>query len=264
VGENARALWMHYDTDFGLGHAHRDAFNIGLFGHGADLMPDLGYPPVQYGGWETEKVRWYRSTAAHNTVVLNDADHVHVAETEFSFLESSQYMLGMRARCKAFGEFTRYQRTVAMIRIDEVDFYVVDVFHVVGGTSHTKFFHSNLGAMIAEELNRSFTWSLADGVCLRYTDLTEGAIASTCDAWISTGGFNEMKEALLPRLRVRREGEVGLESTFISIVEPYRKGRRIWSIVRNGERIDIGLTSGERDSITFTDDAIHHVRLDAR
>ena len=48
-GSQARAAWLDYDS--GGRHGHADALNLGLFAKGLDLMPDFGYPPVQYGGW---------------------------------------------------------------------------------------------------------------------------------------------------------------------------------------------------------------------
>ena len=48
--------------------------NLGLFAKGLDLMPDFGYPPVQFGGWGSRRAHWYRSTPAHNTVVVDDRD----------------------------------------------------------------------------------------------------------------------------------------------------------------------------------------------
>ncbi len=48
-GKNARALWLDYDS-YG-NHSHLDGMTIGLFAHGMDLLPDFGYPPVQFGGW---------------------------------------------------------------------------------------------------------------------------------------------------------------------------------------------------------------------
>ena len=72
-GENARAAWLNYGV--GGGHNHHDAMNLGLFAYGLDLMPELGYPPVQYGGWASPRALWYRSSAAHNTMVIDGQDH---------------------------------------------------------------------------------------------------------------------------------------------------------------------------------------------
>ena len=68
-GDNARALWLDYDS--GGNHGHSDAMNVGLFAHGLDLMGDFGYPPVQYGGHGTLQATWYWHPAAHNTVVID-------------------------------------------------------------------------------------------------------------------------------------------------------------------------------------------------
>jgi len=61
--------WLDYDA--GGNHGHSDAMNLGLYAFGLDLMPDFGYPPVQYGGHDTVKALWYWHPAAHNTVVVD-------------------------------------------------------------------------------------------------------------------------------------------------------------------------------------------------
>ncbi len=68
-GEDARAIWLDYDT--GGRHAHADGLNLGLFAKGLDLMPEFGYPPLQFSGWDGPHANWYRATAAHNTVVID-------------------------------------------------------------------------------------------------------------------------------------------------------------------------------------------------
>lgn len=69
---NTRTLWLNYDR--GGGHGHADGLNLGLFAKGLDLMPDMGYPAVQFGGWSSPRANWYRKTAAHNTVVIDKKD----------------------------------------------------------------------------------------------------------------------------------------------------------------------------------------------
>ena len=61
-GADARALWVDYDS--GERHGHADGMTIGLFAKGLDLLPDFGYPPVQYGGWTAPRSMWYMQTAA--------------------------------------------------------------------------------------------------------------------------------------------------------------------------------------------------------
>ena len=71
-GPHARALWLDYDI--GGGHAHADGMNLGLFAKGLDLLPDCGYPQVQFSGWASEKGAWFTRTAAHNTVLVDGKD----------------------------------------------------------------------------------------------------------------------------------------------------------------------------------------------
>ena len=49
--------------------------NLGFFAKGLDLLPDFGYPRVQYGGWRSGKAKWYTMSAAHNTIVVDRKDH---------------------------------------------------------------------------------------------------------------------------------------------------------------------------------------------
>lgn len=72
-GERRRAAWMAYDS--GGGHGHANGMNLGLFAYGLDLMPDFGYPPVQFGGWNSPRATWYTLSAAHNTVVVDGQNH---------------------------------------------------------------------------------------------------------------------------------------------------------------------------------------------
>ncbi|HEY3297931.1 MAG TPA: heparinase II/III family protein, partial [Armatimonadota bacterium] len=70
---NARALWMQYDS---VGtHGHANGMNLGLYAKGLDLMPEFGYPPVQFGGWDSPRATWYTMSAAHNTVVVDGLSH---------------------------------------------------------------------------------------------------------------------------------------------------------------------------------------------
>lgn len=68
-GEQARAIWL--DWDIAGNHGHIDAMNVGLFARGLDLMPDYGYPPLQFERCDGRQALWYRHPAAHNTVVID-------------------------------------------------------------------------------------------------------------------------------------------------------------------------------------------------
>ena len=70
-GARERTLWSCFDS--GGSHSHANALNIGLFAKGFDFMPDFGYPPLQFSHWDGPHSMWYRTTAAHNTVVVDGA-----------------------------------------------------------------------------------------------------------------------------------------------------------------------------------------------
>jgi hypothetical protein len=153
------------------------------------------------------------------------------------------------------------------VNVSEADSYYLDIFRVVGGRDHAKFVHSHFGQIRTEGLSlapapdyghdtlmRNFQtdpapqpgWSvdwqiedrhgyLAKGrqIHLRYTDLTEGAAAATCEGWVSPGSYNETKQAWIPRIMVCRQAESApLASTFVGILEPYEGSSSIASIRR--------------------------------
>jgi len=160
-GDNARALWMDYDS--GGMHAHKDGLNLGLFAHGLDILPDFGYPPVQFGGWSSDKSLWYCMTAAHNTVVVDGRDQAglqfgsepisgtitawgdgkifHVMQCDGSNLYPPLPDVG-------FEGCSRYERTAALVDMNnEKNFYVIDIFRIKGGKDHARFISSHFGTV---------------------------------------------------------------------------------------------------------------------
>ncbi len=255
----SRAAWLDYDA-WG-NHGHADGMNLGLFAKGLDLMPDLGYPPVQFGGWESERANWYKSTWSHNTVVVDGAQQAPAGGTTtlwaagigFSAISASAPGLNP-------GVTTTFERTVAMVNLSPGDSYVFDVFRVVGGKDHEKFFMSHFGTIeTSPELNMeaatdfthpqmrnwkvarkpeagwSVNWKIEDrfkllpagaSVGLRYTDLTREADAYTGEAWVVAGEYNSLGEVWLPRVMVRHRGDAKdkttpLSTTFVSLIEPF-------------------------------------------
>jgi hypothetical protein len=250
-GADARALWLDYDT--GGGHSHADGMNLGLFAKGLDLLPDFGYPPVNYGGWGAPRSVWYMMTAAHNTVAVDGKNQSPSAGKTTLWADGKQFR-AIRASAPEVIGGKQFERTAAMIDISDRGFYVVDVFRVMGGADHAKFIYSHFGQITPNGLSlkpaedyghgtqmRNFAcdpvpqqgwsvdWKIEDrykllpagaDIHLRCTDLTSGAQAFTAEAWVSLGGFNE--EAWIPCVMVRRQAsESPLASTFVTIIEPY-------------------------------------------
>ena len=298
-GEHARALWLDYDT--GGAHGHRDGLNLGLFGHGLDLLPEMGYPPVQYGGWDAPRARWYMMAAAHNTVVVDRQDHT-IGDGVTELWADGGIARAIRANGPAMNAGRRFERTAVLVDVSGEEYYVVDVFRVAGGSDHTKFVHSHFGGLETPGLRlepedgldyggqmRGFEmgavaepgwtaqWSFEDRLGLladdralgmRYTGLTLGAEPGRAEGWISVGSFDSSEETWIPRLLVRRRGEEGaaLESTFVSVYEPFmdappdRTIRRIGLQDASGQSlgdshaaIEITMPNGGRDILILTD-----------
>ena len=262
--ENQRAVWLDYDS--GGGHSHSDGMNLGLFAKGLDLMPDFGYPPVQFGGWGSPKANWYRMTAAHNTVVVDGRNHVGTGGKTTLWADGEMFH-AIRASAPGLIGGKQFERTVTLVDVSERDSYVLDVFRVVGGTDHTKFQHSHFGTIETKGLAlkptdayirgtqmRDFRydpepakawqvdWKVDDRyrllpsgseVHLRYTDLTQDAEAAVAEGWIVAGGYSSGAETWIPRVMVRRRSETApLASTFVAVIEPYETSSNIAGIRR--------------------------------
>ncbi len=269
----ARAAWLDYDA--GGGHSHADGMNLGLFARGLDLMPDFGYPPVQYGGWGSPRAVWYTMTAAHNTVVVDGKDQQRV-DGRCTLWADGERFHAIRASGPALINGTQYERTVTLIDTSDRDFYLLDVFRVAGGTDHAKFMHSHFGGITTRGLSlqpcgdfgggtqmRNFRrdphpapgWSVdwkiedrfhllrtASAPHLRYTDLTHDAQALTCEGWISTRSISGDEEAWIPRVMVRRQAaQAPLASTFVAVIEPYERASGIAAI----RRLELGTPASE-------------------
>ncbi|MBN1293293.1 MAG: heparinase II/III family protein [Candidatus Latescibacteria bacterium] len=267
-GKLERAFWIDYDS--GERHSHIDCMNLGLFAKGLDLMPEMGYPPVQYGGWGSPRALWVRKTAAHNTVVVDGKDqdnprNRHIGKT--TLWADGKNFRAIRVSDPEVYDIERYERTVALVDLSENDSYLLDIFRVKGGSDHAKFMHSHFGIMnvyglslkAAEDygndtIMRNFycdsspkpgwqiDWRIDDrlgylpsdaDVFVRYTDLTTDAEAFTAEGWITSGSFNESRELWIPRILVRRKTEQApLSSTFVSIIEPYESFSKIKHVER--------------------------------
>jgi len=253
-GDEARALALDYDS--GGGHGHRDGMVLSLFAKGLDLMPDLGYPPVQFGGWDTQQVKWYYKTASHPTVVVDGRDNNGAGKTTL-WADGEQFR-AVRASGANLMNAKQFERTAALIDISNSDSYVLDIFRVVGGKDHAKFMHSCFGTIRTEGISlkadqdygfgalmRNFQtdtvaepgwsvdWKIEDrygylptkaDVHLRYIDLTSGAEASIAEGWVaaSRSAYSSKTQDWIPRIMVRRRSDKApLASTFIAVIEPY-------------------------------------------
>ncbi|HOW70229.1 MAG TPA: heparinase II/III family protein [Phycisphaerae bacterium] len=263
-GDDRRAAWLDYDSDGR--HSHRDGLNVGLFAKGLDLMPDLGYPPVQYGGWDSPRARWYTATAAHNTVLVDGKSQRAATGASTLWADGRQFH-AVRAAGEKLYAIQRYERTVAVVDVSDRDCYLVDVFRVAGGKEHIRFMHSQYAKLTTSGLSLSPAAGLGDNtqmrgfrmdpgprpgwsadfeiedrnrylpngmeVHLRYTDLTTAASGGVAEGWVVAGLFNSNDEAWIPRVLTRRVADQApLVSTFVGVIEPYGKSRVVAGVRR--------------------------------
>ncbi|MBN1492413.1 MAG: heparinase II/III family protein [Phycisphaerae bacterium] len=251
---DARAVWLDYDS--GGNHSHRDCMNLGLYAKGLDLMPDFGYPPVQFGGWGSPRAQWYVSTAAHNTVVVDGQSMIGEPGRTELWMDGA-HVRAIRASAPKMQHASRYERTTVLVDVSPADAYMVDVFRVAGGAEHTNFMHSHYGRVAptglalapAPDYGRGtfmrntrmdpapkpgwhVDWNIEDRyallpkgvqVRLRYTGLTPDVQVALTEGWIVAGLYESTAEAWIPRLFVRRQAAEGeaLASTFVAVIEPY-------------------------------------------
>lgn len=273
-GDDERVLWLDYDS--GGPHSHADGMNLGLFAKGLDLMPDFGYPPVQYGGWGAPRARWYVRSIAHNTVVVDRADTRAGKGRTLLWADGDQFH-AVQAACPEMIGGGRYERTAAMVDVSDRDFYVLDIFRVTGGKEHAKFLRSHFGTLTTQGVSESpvelFTdvphmrnwrggqaepgwsveWTVEDrqgllnepaDLRVRYTDLTAGIQAYTGESWVSLSkfSFEGNEEDWVPHVVSRRQAdEAPLASTFVSVIEPYERRSNITQV----RRLPLGTAGGD-------------------
>ncbi len=162
-------------------HHHRDALNLHLWAKNREVISETNYRPPE-GSDSTRE--WQASTPAHVTVVVDGADQANVgplarhvrqptAADSIDGIADWRYRWGELQAASDYGrlrlfntEFrdvqvveadatdaysavapvTLYRRTVALVRIDERDSYLLDVFRVRGGSVHDYMLHGCLNS----------------------------------------------------------------------------------------------------------------------
>nr|WP_286672356.1 heparinase II/III family protein [Cohnella hashimotonis] len=122
-------------------HAHGDPLNLGYIAYDLDLMPDLGYPDTS----SDDLAFFPRTTRSHNTVMVNglpvDAFGEPTNFDDSGFVKlASVDANGVAGLSNAPDGL--YKRTTALIRINEEDSYIVDLFDLNGGLNYEYSFHS--------------------------------------------------------------------------------------------------------------------------
>ncbi len=263
-GPSARAVWLDYDS--GERHGHADGLTIGLFAKGLDLLPDFGYPPVQYGGWTAPRAVWYTQTAAHNTVAVDGKNHLPGTGKTTLWFDGHRFRV-VRASAPNLIAGRQFERTLALVDLSPADSYLIDVFRVAEGGEHTRFLHGHFGRLTTEGLSlvstnparfgqvmRQFQrdprpapgwsadWTIEDhlqylarpaDIHLRHTDLTHDAEVETAETWVYVPQDGGTADAWIPSVLVRRRtAQPPLASTFAGVLEPYEGKPKLAAIRR--------------------------------
>ena len=275
--EERYAVWMDYA--YCGGHAQSSGMTIGMYAKGLDLMPDFGYPPVMFGGWQSAQALWYRLPSAHNTVMVDGHYQRNNTRGRTTLFETGKWAQAVRVDGKNIADIPQFERTLIMIPVGEEDFYAVDGFRVVGGRDHAKFTYSGFGTVTTGGLSLKRTedygygslidqtvgdpypepgyyvdWRIEDRyhmaesreIHFRYTDFTRHTTAAIGRAWICTGDYSgekmEREEAYIPAVISRRQTNNGLMLTshFVSVLEAYGGQPLIQSM----RRLDMSYPNG--------------------
>lgn len=159
-------------------HAHHDALNLNIWAKGKEVISETQYRPLPDSGSTRE---WHTSTAAHATVVVDELDqsfkgplghHIRIPQKEDTIQGIQDWpWRWSNSAALDFGKVrlfntdfdkvqvieadaestydsvvpvTKYRRTIALVKIDERDCYIVDIFRVKGGLIHDYMLHSCL------------------------------------------------------------------------------------------------------------------------
>lgn len=176
IGDGLAMATLHWGPK--ATHAHDDALNLNLWAKGTEAISETQYHPID-GSNSTRE--WHASTAGHATVVVDGLNQSYlgkrtirrraarpedaipgVADWRWRWTNCDAQDGGdLRLFATTFPEVqvveadatraydsvtgvTMYRRTIALVRIDDADSYVVDVFRVKGGTSCDFMLHGSL------------------------------------------------------------------------------------------------------------------------
>ena len=172
-GPDATAAFLIYGPRGG-GHSHYDQLNLTYYALGHELVTDIGYPDST----DPLRGRWWNRSAAHNTVVVDGRNQAQSMGRLELFATSARFRVAQASCSNAYPDLDDYRRTVVLVgAADEPGSprYVVDVFHVVGGSTHDWAFHAQSEPDLPEAEFAAEGIDLADAGVASLLELTPGA-----------------------------------------------------------------------------------------
>ena len=224
-GDSLSMATLHWGAT--SSHSHFDALNFNLWAKGAEVISETQYQP-RAGSKSTRE--WHTSTAAHATVVVNGLDQgpkgkfgsnlrqkqpqdaiSGVPDWQWRWISGScandsgdlrlfntdfpEVQVIEADATKAYDKVagvTMYRRTIALVRIDDNDVYVADIFRIKGANSYDYMLHSCLQRL--QELKVSIPLKPMTGSLFGYLNNLQSA---TTDAeWIALFKLGEELQLL--------------------------------------------------------------------
>ncbi len=313
-GEHMVQATLHFSGMHG--HAHHDMNNLMLFAKGKELISETRYRPIPASDSTRQ---WHTVTAGHVTVAIDestqsrtarrtrqpaDAHDGGIADGKYRWRGHGDSISDGRLRLhcddwnmvqivEADGERAYpqtldgiYRRMIALVKLDDNDTYVVDIFRVRGGTTHDYMLHGCLDDPHDVKLSVSLDEAI-DGTIYEY--VRDLRTARTDDAWSATFDLDDSDASLITYMApspgtqiirgnapaMRRVGEapfiavrrIGGESIFVAVHHPFTDKPRVEAIElidATMERVILHVThDGGVDRITSTADGFNHTRLGA-
>jgi hypothetical protein len=211
------------------GHEHYDALNFILFAKGYELISETRYRPME--GSDSTRA-WHSSTAGHISVVIDGANQAGRNTPDFESgiqvrqprpedaiegvndppwrwrghgnsmndgklrLFNTDFDMVQVVEADAERRYVpmpeQYRRTIALVKIDERDTYVVDIFRIKGGNVHDYMLHGCLEEPYSAETSISVAEPM-DGVLHEY--IRDLHTAQTDNTWHVTMCLDNGKAA---------------------------------------------------------------------
>lgn len=137
-GQNEHQAQAHLNWS-GSERQHLDKLGILLFAKQHELIPDIG-------NTRTKLSTWVRSTACHNTVMIDGKDQSEGGEGDLLLYDArnENVQIVEAQATNAYPQVaTEYRRTLILVRVPPNDSYLVDIFRVHGGTQHDWLMHGS-------------------------------------------------------------------------------------------------------------------------
>jgi len=236
-GTGTDAIQVDMTWSPGYGHIHYDGLGLLVFAQGKELLSDLGYT-------HTRSREWTIQSASHNLVVVDNANQVASKNTlgnlRYFHVTAGVQVMSLDNPQVYPGVTETYRRTVALVKLDDSNGYVVDIFRVKGGKQHDYFLHGSaddpqtLEAKLAAGPVTEPSTLVPLGVAFKAAT-NEGEFHM--EPGMAYGYLHDLKQCAVP-------ADTVAELTYQ--VEKGPEGLQVFTLVRAGDQLVVGTSPAIR------------------